>query len=661
MHTLTTVHHSTRHADPLRLGVGLATGYTDVWEHSGGERHIVVDWSPIIEDLYSPELGNPLGCRGSACVEVMTTLHGNAPSLRRRAEGCIPPKDHSIRTPSLHVGASEGLQSLFSYSSDPVFPLLSLQLRVLGDRVFVLISWLDTPLHFVIIHSMLWDIFIDHLFTLHLAVDIFMTPEFSSYIQISDCHLRTMCFQFRSRLSLESHSWRRVGGRLIRADSYLSSDSSVEMSDELASTLASIQEFMAGTTQAIPPRVSLGTPFHLTDHYETIPPPTVIVSLPLVPTIEDTRLAEQEAKVERLESMMRQIRLQDGGLTWDDRDGIPAASCPPSFACQTLSLVALFPMSLSGAAQRWFASVEPSRLRTWEDVAREFLTQFAFSADIDVSRRELEATRQRSDESISSFVTRWRAKVVGMIDRPKEQDQIDMVLRNLQPRFARRLVGIPFQDLRSLVQAAFSVEEAIARGLWTDTTPSPDSKGKKLIGPFGRSGEVGAISYQHRRPAHHSLYRPPTVRAHFLHPQYQYQPDYAQEPYIAQTSMQPRPPHREPLLTRHLDHMHRGPPRQFTPLGMTLTRALRSLRDVGVIVPLASRPLPHPIPPHFRSHEHCLYHQMQGHDTERCSALHHAIQDLIDSGVVDLARPSVTTNPLPTHSTHAVPPPPGLQ
>ena len=141
-------------------------------------------------------------------------------------------------------------------------------------------------------------------------------------------------------MSLESHSWRRVGGRLIRADSYPSSDSSVEMSDELASTLASIQEFMAGvsrhldqiessrqdpqpvgmvidetvphasqTAQAIPPRVSLGTPFHLTDHYETIPPPTVIVPPPMVPTIGDTRLAEQETKVERLESMVRQIRL----------------------------------------------------------------------------------------------------------------------------------------------------------------------------------------------------------------------------------------------------------------------------------------------------------------------------------------------------------------
>ena len=34
-------------------------------------------------------------------------------------------------------------------------------------RVFVLISWLDTPLHFVDTHSILWDMFIDHLFTLH--------------------------------------------------------------------------------------------------------------------------------------------------------------------------------------------------------------------------------------------------------------------------------------------------------------------------------------------------------------------------------------------------------------------------------------------------------------------------------------------------------------
>ena len=132
------------------------------------------------------------------------------------------------------------------------------------------------------------------------------------------------------------------------------------------------------TEQALPPRASLGTPFHLAYHYEIIPPPTVTVPPPMVPTIEDTQLAEQEAKVERLESKMRQIKLQDGGLTWDDRDGIPTASlpakfCMPDIECYSgigcpkihwrlnsivmrahgiddVQLVALFPMSLSGAA-----------------------------------------------------------------------------------------------------------------------------------------------------------------------------------------------------------------------------------------------------------------------------------------------------------------------
>ena len=94
---------------------------------------------------------------------------------------------------------------------------------------------------------------------------------------------------------------------------------------------------------------------------------------------------------------------------------------------------------------------------------------------------------------------------------------------------------------------------------------------------------------------------------------------------------------------------------------MTLTRAFEKLRDAGLNVPLAPRPLLHPISPHFHSHEHCSFHQTQGHDTERCSALQHAIQDLIDSGLVNLAGPSVTTNPLPTHSTHVVPPPLSLQ
>ena len=50
-------------------------------------------------------------------------------------------------------------------------------------------------------------------------------------------------------MSLELHPWKRVGGRLIRADSHKSSDNSVKMSNELTFTLASIQEFMVGISR----------------------------------------------------------------------------------------------------------------------------------------------------------------------------------------------------------------------------------------------------------------------------------------------------------------------------------------------------------------------------------------------------------------------------
>ena len=49
-------------------------------------------------------------------------------------------------------------------------------------------------------------------------------------------------------------------------------------------------------------------------------------------------------------------------------------------------MVMLFPMSLSGAVQHWFTLLDVSRRRTWDDLAQEFLRQFAFNTIIDVSR-----------------------------------------------------------------------------------------------------------------------------------------------------------------------------------------------------------------------------------------------------------------------------------
>ncbi|WJZ82944.1 hypothetical protein VitviT2T_002665 [Vitis vinifera] len=68
-------------------------------------------------------------------------------------------------------------------------------------------------------------------------------------------------------------------------------------------------------------------------------------------------------------------------------------------------MITLLPLSLSGVAQQWFTSLESSRRKTWDDLAQEFLRQVSFNTIVDVSRRELEALRQRSEKSVSSFIS----------------------------------------------------------------------------------------------------------------------------------------------------------------------------------------------------------------------------------------------------------------
>ena len=71
-------------------------------------------------------------------------------------------------------------------------------------------------------------------------------------------------------------------------------------------------------------------------------------------------------------------------------------------------MIMLFPLSLSDAAECWFASLNPLRRRKFVDLGQEFIRQYSFNAVVDVSRRELEALRQRPDESVTSFISCWR-------------------------------------------------------------------------------------------------------------------------------------------------------------------------------------------------------------------------------------------------------------
>ena len=97
-----------------------------------------------------------------------------------------------------------------------------------------------------------------------------------------------------------------------------------------------------------------------------------------------------------------------------------------------------------------------------------------------------------------------------------------MVLRSLQPRIARHVVGVPFTDFGSLVSALYDVEDDILRGLWTDSSPS-DVKGKKPLGGQ-RLVDVSAIGSSSQRPPRRYLPVPQFLETYPSYPPQQYRP-----------------------------------------------------------------------------------------------------------------------------------------
>ena len=109
-----------------------------------------------------------------------------------------------------------------------------------------------------------------------------------------------------------------------------------------------------------------------------------------------------------------------------------------------------------------------------------------------------------------------------------------MVLRSLQSRIARHVVGVPFTNFGSLVLALYDVKDDIFRGLWTDSSPN-DVKGKKAF-RGQRSVDVSDIGSTSQRPRKRHQLVPQHPETHPSYATHQYGPR-APRPTYDQTYM----------------------------------------------------------------------------------------------------------------------------
>ena len=79
---------------------------------------------------------------------------------------------------------------------------------------------------------------------------------------------------------------------------------------------------------------------------------------------------------------------------------------------------------------------------------------------------------------------------------------------------------------------------------------------------------------------------------------------------------------------------------------------------MGFFAPLAPRALADPVPSQFRLDLYCMYHQSAGHHTDRCTALQHAIHDIVDFGTFGHPQSDMFSIPTSAQAVHAKTPSP---
>ena len=83
---------------------------------------------------------------------------------------------------------------------------------------------------------------------------------------------------------------------------------------------------------------------------------------------------------------------------------------------------------------------------------------------IDMTLRDLETTKQGVWETFFAYLTRWKTKAPRMVNSPNEEDQINMIIKNLLLAYNSWLFSSPISSFGELCECGTRIEDAINNG-----------------------------------------------------------------------------------------------------------------------------------------------------------------------------------------------------
>ena len=79
-----------------------------------------------------------------------------------------------------------------------------------------------------------------------------------------------------------------------------------------------------------------------------------------------------------------------------------------------------------------------------------------------ITRKHLEMAKQKENENINEFITRWRELATQMVERLDEEEQLGLVVKNLKPKIKAQLGPQLFNRYKALLHVGNEIEEDLA-------------------------------------------------------------------------------------------------------------------------------------------------------------------------------------------------------
>ena len=141
-------------------------------------------------------------------------------------------------------------------------------------------------------------------------------------------------------------------------------------------------------------------------------------------------------------------------------------------------LIHVFYDSLAGAAAQWYRGLKKDQIRTWRDLAREFLKRHKYMLETVSDRMTLQCMKKRPDEDYRGYAVRWK-NVASMV-RPSltSREENSMFVDTLPSPYYDMLIVNTFVEFGDLMYSMGRIEDGIKREKIVDTRASTMEKAK---------------------------------------------------------------------------------------------------------------------------------------------------------------------------------------